>query len=1476
MRDEAERIREILAEHRSLVSSRWPGALLRTLEGFSRVYEWLRRDHHGRCLFELLQNANDACAGLGTRGGTVWFVVTDSAVIVADNGSGFGEESVAAILAAGHTTKSGDSDTIGHKGVGFVSVYELTDTPQILTHHGVDFGFDRRRAQELNLAPSFLVSELEPVDLEPDLGLINELRDEGAKTIIRLPRRPGEGDPGAVRREGFQISALLFMPMVGRLIARRTGASALTMEWTCLESERSHGVGTVVTLSNGADHLEWLMVRSVVQPDEETLDAGGLAGIDELEVGIGIPWENGRPAVGGPVSQIHCYYPTDESAGSALVVHGDFATTVTRKQIDSDSAVTRLLADRVVELAADTVRSVASEDMESAARLLDVLAPTGEATAGIGRWLAAELSAALAHMEIVPTLGGRLEAAGECSVLPEIFEDGLRPGLIGVLDGSEVIADPEFLTERAVACIERLGGWRMGEAEMAGLVAPTGDSFTEVLGVLRRWVMRMRDGTADAVLKVLRGQPVGLDRTGSWRAPADLHLAAEGSEESSELLELALAAGLDDPYLSDFLRTDLGVSEVGLDDVIDQIRKITSRPPDPSDRVDERDERFVSLLMSYWRNDRETFEATVKERVDALPAPLFSPERTLFPGLGIPVERTGEGVGMAGIGSGVYFPESWSESDLLERLYGHLTGVAFLRAPAPESVEAREAERSFYRLLGVSSEPFQHRRTNRPKYWPEFYRSLASRVERDCGRGHPRSGLSLELNLFDRIEELVEEPTVASSEALLEVMAEGWLRRGDPLDRVRCNHRSHRGRWAVADKTGYQEWLLNGRRWVPHEGEFLRPINFWQMRQGSQMELPRARKPLNSTRGIVIARMEAPKVDALVVALRWLKNSSGDLTSKVEWTADQVAQLFWAQDELDYRSFSRSDGSGLSPFDPERGFPLLAHRRGQREWVGCDEELVIWDLPGYPDVSEAIDRPVVLPEAGLDTATMRIALPAAKRASTVFRTKPIFDGRVDDDPWLREDQIAALVAAVSEPIRREVASWILSWQWLHGAGLHLVIEQEGVRLAETGPIGAFFLEDDALHEADAPGRGSEPNPRHRKRRTMHINSGFESMARGEAVVDELLRSVPEEWRKECQVILQSLTTSSPERWRRLLEITEEDLVAAAELIDDISEVVRNEMEGEGETSSEPLGTDDDPAPDLRRGHEETTHTTIQTNGADAELVGDPTPGRGAESGSARSADQGNGHPSTVDSRQDEMPASPASRHHVTGSTEGGPAEAGSTHPDRPSDDEAAQSAETRLPPIRSVPEGTEGVRVERGQMPPHPDRRSTGSQPSSPQNTPGRDDGQPEPGDQDDELPRSRRMELEEKSIPTVMNHLRKHWEVKDEIDDVRKLNLGWDLQFVDEDGTEWLVEAKSTSGKETSFDLTPNELDKLGEHADRYLVVFVSNMTGDHHKVWVIKDLHEAVEEIRPVSYRVTKDVWMHYLDSDPYVYSTEPPDER
>ena len=104
---------------------------LKSLDERGRAQELVRDQYTGRYAFELLQNADDAMAR-HQRKGQVKFLLSNQALLVANTGQPFGKAEIEAICGLGRSSKD-PSTSIGYKGLGFKSVAEISEEPQILS-----------------------------------------------------------------------------------------------------------------------------------------------------------------------------------------------------------------------------------------------------------------------------------------------------------------------------------------------------------------------------------------------------------------------------------------------------------------------------------------------------------------------------------------------------------------------------------------------------------------------------------------------------------------------------------------------------------------------------------------------------------------------------------------------------------------------------------------------------------------------------------------------------------------------------------------------------------------------------------------------------------------------------------------------------------------------------------------------------------------------------------------------------------------------------------------------------------------------------------------------------------------------------------------------------------------------------------------------------------------------------------------------
>lgn len=96
------------------------------LSDLGNLEKYISESYSERSLIELIQNADDANA-------TKFYIsiISDNAVLVANNGDYFSEEDVIALCRSGSSTKKRKSNTIGYRGIGFKSVVNYTNNVHV-------------------------------------------------------------------------------------------------------------------------------------------------------------------------------------------------------------------------------------------------------------------------------------------------------------------------------------------------------------------------------------------------------------------------------------------------------------------------------------------------------------------------------------------------------------------------------------------------------------------------------------------------------------------------------------------------------------------------------------------------------------------------------------------------------------------------------------------------------------------------------------------------------------------------------------------------------------------------------------------------------------------------------------------------------------------------------------------------------------------------------------------------------------------------------------------------------------------------------------------------------------------------------------------------------------------------------------------------------------------------------------------------
>ena len=416
----------------------------------------VEHQYHGRFLIELLQNAHDAFIGPAVDSNDnrveIVFDPSDSehgSLLVANDGAPFSPSNFERLSQLGQSDKD-PQKSIGNKGIGFRSVLEVSDSPEIYSRSqrdsvefdGYCFAFRpdvvaslvepinrlalggaipvwpvtnepivdswseellakfRRRTQSnpagwLAGETRYLSPYLLPVPLNrPFSTRVADFESRGFATVVRLPLKSAELRIYVLERMAqLSSSTVLFLDKIGTLRSV-VGDSDRTFSRTAAALEEGLG-GTCVAITDSSagpsEYWVWSKALQIADAPEAFRKAvaalpGRWPEITDISVSVAARLDE-KPEAG----RFSIYLPTLVPTGSAVHVNAPFFGDMSRTSISFEDAYNRHLLETAADLSMDVVRRKLAGRGEVEARLiLDFLAPLGVGAAADHWMLEAE------------------------------------------------------------------------------------------------------------------------------------------------------------------------------------------------------------------------------------------------------------------------------------------------------------------------------------------------------------------------------------------------------------------------------------------------------------------------------------------------------------------------------------------------------------------------------------------------------------------------------------------------------------------------------------------------------------------------------------------------------------------------------------------------------------------------------------------------------------------------------------------------------------------------------------------------------------------------------------------------------------------------------------------------------------------------------------------------------------------------------
>ncbi len=382
----------------------------------------------GHFFFELLQNADDA-------GARRWSAhVTAARVIVRHDGAPFSFLDLIGVLSIGQTTKR--ENQIGFFGVGFKSVYEITERPRIRSGA---FAF-----------------EIAHVSIPRALGpSTDEAPTHAGETVLVLPYARAL-DVAALHARALAVPPETLMTLPHLSAFALTGPTEEAIEWREERAETPAGERVVLREAHTGQKRAYRSASRLVRfegPREE-----GKARETTVMVAVALDARDAPTPVHGPT--LYAFLPTAERTGLRAMIHARFDVTLDRERLELGSAWNEGVLAAAGEALAELVEALAGEGHD----VLPILAAPEERDPAMAP-LAAALIERLHGTALLPAArGNRIAPRGARLLAPP-----LAHALADVdLGGGAFALAPLSAREASVAA--ELGAQPFGATELVALL----------------------------------------------------------------------------------------------------------------------------------------------------------------------------------------------------------------------------------------------------------------------------------------------------------------------------------------------------------------------------------------------------------------------------------------------------------------------------------------------------------------------------------------------------------------------------------------------------------------------------------------------------------------------------------------------------------------------------------------------------------------------------------------------------------------------------------------------------------------------------------------------------------------------------------------------------------------------------------------------------------------------------------------------
>jgi len=408
-------------------------------------------------ILELVQNADDNHYGHGVAP-ALSFRLAPRELIVSNNEIGFTPTNVRALCSAGESSKKNKAGYIGEKGIGFKSVFKVTDTPEIHSN-GYHFRFD-------------LTDPEDPLGYVVPHWIQARSDDADGLTTVVLPAKPGNDFRPEILKD-IDATLLLFLEKL-RLLEVHTKHTSVRYERA---DEASVSTLIVVSerLGEGESRESTRYLRSKFSLNMSDIVESKREKIETSDVVLAFPLsiENAAAPVEGCPT---CAFLPIREFGFCFYIQADFVLISSREGIHEELPWNRRLRDAIASAFVAAVEEFKAHPA-LAMSYLRFLPGKGDVVDAFFAPVAGQTIEALKEVACIPVEGGSWRKPAEVllasAAIRQLFpsadavalfgSDYPAPGFVPPEDGLERLSCHNLLIAEVLDVFGKHGEWLKGK-----------------------------------------------------------------------------------------------------------------------------------------------------------------------------------------------------------------------------------------------------------------------------------------------------------------------------------------------------------------------------------------------------------------------------------------------------------------------------------------------------------------------------------------------------------------------------------------------------------------------------------------------------------------------------------------------------------------------------------------------------------------------------------------------------------------------------------------------------------------------------------------------------------------------------------------------------------------------------------------------------------------------------------------------------